>query len=136
MPRPFWLIVNHQSGGMEVMTIVLASGEEALPVFGFEDEAAMFLELGTSSGWKIMETTAGELVSAFSCLCTGVGRVVLDPLPGLDVAAFVDLVSMEREAFVDYLLNARRLPSFLDLSIEALPSGRHDRSRGCSSDVG
>ncbi len=114
------------------MTITLASGEEALPVFGFEDEAAMFLELGTWSGWRIMETTAGELVSALSCLCAGVDRVVLDPLPGLDVAAFVDLVSMEREAFVEYLLNARRLPSPLDLSVEALPSGRHDRS----SDVG
>lgn len=136
MPRPFWLIVNHRSGGMEVLTIVLASGEEALPVFSFEDEAAMFLELGTSSGWRIMETTPGELASALSCLCAGVGRVVLDPLPGPDAAAFVDLVSMEREAFVESLLNARPLRSFLDLGVEALPSGRQDRPRGSAYGMG
>jgi hypothetical protein len=135
-PRPFWLIVNHRSGGMEVLTIALASGEEALPVFSFEDEASMFLDLGTSSGWRIMETTPGELASALSCLCAGVGRVVLDPLPGPDAAAFVDLVSMEREDFVESLLNARRLPSFFDLGVEALPSGRRDRSCGGAGDMG
>ncbi len=37
---------------MEVLRTILASGEEALPVFSFEDEARMFLELG--------HRTAGE----------------------------------------------------------------------------
>jgi hypothetical protein len=52
VPRPFWLIAKYQTGGMEVLRTILASGEEALPVFSFEDEARMFLELG--------HRTAGE----------------------------------------------------------------------------
>jgi hypothetical protein len=31
---------------MEVLTITLACGEEALPVFGFEEGTRVFLELG------------------------------------------------------------------------------------------
>jgi hypothetical protein len=48
--RRFWLIVRHRTGGMEVLRIALARGEEVLPVFSFEDEARMFLELGASGG--------------------------------------------------------------------------------------
>ena len=61
--RPFWLIVKDRTGGMEVLRIILASGEEALPVFSFEDEARMFLELGTSGCWRVRETTTGEVTS-------------------------------------------------------------------------
>ena len=43
--RPFWLIVKYQPGGMKVLRATLASGKEALPIFGFEHEARMFLEL-------------------------------------------------------------------------------------------
>jgi hypothetical protein len=98
---------------MEVLRITLASGEEALPVFSFEDEAKMFLKLGTScGGWRVRETTAGELTSVLFSLCTGVRRIALDPLPGLEAAALVGLVSMGREAFIESLSNMQRLPSF------------------------
>ena len=111
VPRPFWLIVNYQFGRMEVLRINLASGEEALPVFSFEDEARMFLELGASDGWRVRETAAGELTSVLFGPCAGVRRVALDPLPGPDAAALVGLVSMEREAFMESLLNMQQLPS-------------------------
>jgi hypothetical protein len=109
--RPFWLIVKYRNGGMEVLRIKLASGEEALPVFSFEDGAKMFFELGTSDGWRVRETAAGELISILFGPCAGVRRVALDPLPGPDAAALVGLVSMGREAFMESLLNMERLPS-------------------------
>jgi hypothetical protein len=109
--RAFWLIVKYRTGGMEVLRIKLASGEEALPVFSFEDEARMFFELGTSDGWRVRQTAAGELISILFGPCAGVRWVALDPLPGPDAAALADLVSMRREAFMASLLNMQRLPS-------------------------
>ena len=92
---------------------MLASGREALPVFSFEDEAKMFLELGAPGGWRVRETTAGELTSALCGICANVDRVVLDPilLPGPLIEGFNGLLSMEREAFVGSLLNPRRFRS-------------------------
>jgi hypothetical protein len=109
--RAFWLIVKYRTGGMEVLRIKLASREEALPVFSFEDEARMFFELGTSDGWRVRETAAGELISILFGPCAGVRWVALDPLPGPDAAALADLVSMRRKAFMASLLNMQRLPS-------------------------
>ena len=109
--RPFWLIVKYRTGGIELLRIKLGSGEEALPVFSFEDEARMFFELGTSDGWRVRETAAGELISILFGPCAGVRRVALDPLPGPDAAALASLVSMGREAFLEALLNMQQLRS-------------------------
>jgi hypothetical protein len=108
--RPFWLIARHQTGGMEVLKTNLASGKEALPVFSFEDEARMFLELGASGGWRVRETTAGELTSVLCGPCANVDRIVLDPvpLPGRLSEGLIGLLSMERKAFMGSLLNPRR----------------------------
>jgi hypothetical protein len=103
-PGPFWLIVKYRPGGMEVLRATLASGKEALPVFSFEDEARMFLELGTPGCWRVKETTADELTSVLFGLCPGVDRVVLDPLPGPFAQALMDLVSMGRETFMESYL--------------------------------
>ena len=111
-PRAFWLIVRHDAGRMEAMTTDLPSGEEALPVFSLEDEASMYLELGAFDGWRVGETTAGELMSMLIGPCAGVRKVALDPLPGPDAAALACLVSMERETFMESLLNIQLLPPF------------------------
>jgi hypothetical protein len=109
--RPLWLIVKYRVGGMEVLRTTLASGREALPVFSFEDEARMFLELGTSGCWQVRETTAGELTSILFGPCAGVGRVVLDPLPGSFAEPSMDLVSMGRKAFMEsYLKDVETSP--------------------------
>ena len=108
-PRPFWLIVKHRTGGMEALRTTLASGEEALAVFGFEEEAGMFLEIGASGGgWRVRETTPGELISVLYGPCAGVGRVALDPLPRPIAQASSDLVSMKREAFVEWCSSGKR----------------------------
>jgi hypothetical protein len=110
--KPYWLIVRQDVGRTKVLTTGLPSGEETLPVFSFEDEAKMFLELEAFDGWRVGETTAGELTSILFGPCAGVPRVALDPLPGPGAAALAGLVSMEREAFVESLLNTQLLPQF------------------------
>jgi hypothetical protein len=105
-PRQFWLIVKDDLGRLDVLTTNLACGEAALPVFSFEDEARMFLELGTLDGdWRVRVTAAGELISVLFSLCAGVGWVALDPLPGPDVTVWNGLLSMEREAFMAFAAN-------------------------------
>ncbi|HJQ29105.1 MAG TPA: hypothetical protein VJ827_07170 [Rubrobacter sp.] len=109
--RPFWLIARYRTGRMEVLRTILASGQEALPVFSFEDEARMFLDLGASGAdWRARVTSSGELVSVLCGPCAEVDRVVLDPvpLPGPLIEGLNRLLSMEREAFIGSLLNQRR----------------------------
>ncbi len=54
-----------------------------LPVFGFEEEAEMFLWLNTpGSGWKSRPTSCGELLSMLYGPCRRVDRVAPEPLPG------------------------------------------------------
>ncbi len=104
--RPFWLIIKGDAGPMDVLRTTLASGEEALPVFSFEEEARMFLDLGApDGGWRVRKTAAGELVSVLFGPCAGVGWVVLDPLPGPDGAALNGLLSVERGTFAQFAAN-------------------------------
>jgi hypothetical protein len=111
-PRLFWLIVKREPGRIDVLTTNLATGEAALPIFSFEDEARMFLELGALGDWRVRVTSAGELISVLSGPCGGLRRVVLDPLPGLDGEGLNNLLSMEREAFIESLLNLQRRQAF------------------------
>lgn len=105
-PRLFWLIVRRETGQTRVLTTELVSGEEALLVFSFEEEAGMFLKLGApNDGWQVRETTVGELTSILYSVCASVGRVVLDPLPRRTFGALNELVSMEREAFMGFYFN-------------------------------
>ena len=104
--NPYWLIVTYQTSRIEVLTTNLTGGEKAVPVFSFEEEARMFLEYGALEGrWQIRETTAGELISVLFGPCAFVERVVLDPLPEMNVVALSHLVSMPREDFVESLMD-------------------------------
>ena len=109
--RRFWLVARYRTGGMEVLRITLTSGEEALPVFSFEDEAKMFLKLGTScGGWRVRVTTVGELVSVLFGPCASVGRVVLDPLPDPFAEALIVLAGMGRDTFMASHLDMQQPP--------------------------
>lgn len=106
MPGWFWLIVKGEAGPMDVLRISLASGEEALAVFSFEEEARVFLEFGAlDGGWRVRVTAAGELISVLFGPCAGVGWVALDPLPGPDGALWNGLLSMNRAAFTEFAAN-------------------------------
>jgi hypothetical protein len=106
MPGLYWLIVKGEAGPLDVLRTSLASGKQALPVFSFEEEARVFLEFGAlDGGWRVRVTTVGELISIMSGPYAGVGWVALDPLPGPDGTAWNGLLSVEREAFMEFAVN-------------------------------
>jgi hypothetical protein len=98
-------------------------GEQALPVFSGEGEAEMFVWLGGVVGddWRVRETSGGELVSILYGPCAGVGRVALDPSPGM-TAETIRLVSLSRERFVNWIVDSVR-------SVSLGASSRHHAQR-------
>jgi hypothetical protein len=107
------LVVRRCTRGLEVLTI--DGNGEVLPVFGFKEEAEMFLRLGVSgTGWRVRETTRGELVSVLYAPCRDVRLVALDPLPEMAFESTVGFVSLGREAFVEVLLPSNPIPSAVE----------------------
>ncbi len=82
----------------------LADGRRALPVFSFEEEAALFLCLGDQGSWQARRTGAGELVSLLYDPCREVELVALDPMSEVETDMMNRFVSVERDRFVDILL--------------------------------
>jgi hypothetical protein len=103
----FWLVVRHEGRQMEVL-MVGRSGEQALPVFSCVGEAEMFvwLEGAFEDGWRVRETSAGELVSILYGPCAGVERAALDPSPEMVGINAVSLVSVTRERFLSWILGS------------------------------
>jgi hypothetical protein len=101
----FWLIAKNENGRVRVLTLYRC-GEEVLPVFGHEEEAEMFLQLGcvVGEGWGVRESSAGELVSVLCGPCADVKEVALDPLPEMVAGSTVGLVSLPRERFIEQSL--------------------------------
>lgn len=64
----------------------------------------MFLSLGSpGAGWRVKETTAGELTGILLGPCAGIRFVALDPLPELVGRGMIGLVNLRRERFVKRL---------------------------------
>lgn len=101
----FWLITKHETGQMRVLILNPGGSgqEETLPVFSFEEEAETFLrsEAPRTVGWRVRESTLGELVLVLLGACASVTRVALDPLP-VEVGgeAMVRLLSIGRAEFL------------------------------------
>ncbi len=107
----YWLITKNETGQIEVLTID-RKGEEALPIFSHQEEAEMFLWLGeVGDGWHTRESAAGELTSILYGLCSGVKKVVLDPLPQILEEKTDGLVSLNRKRFIDHVLSGERPPA-------------------------
>ena len=85
------------------MTMRLADGRSVLPVFSFEEEAALFLCLGVQGSWQVRRAEAGELLSLLCSSCRKIELVALDPVSDVETDVVNKLVSLERERFVDVL---------------------------------
>ena len=103
--RTYWLVARVRGGRTDVLVAHLTSGLTALPVFGFEEEAELFLQLGAvGRGWRVWEAEAGTLVSMLRGPLKEVERVALDPLPGgIGTGPLDRLASLERERFLGFL---------------------------------
>jgi hypothetical protein len=105
-PTRWTMIARHDANGRLEPLCVRVGTSRVLLVFGFEEEAEMFLRLGgyQASGWQARESSAGELVSVLCGPCADVEGVALDPLPEMLEVATIDLVEVERRRFVGRLL--------------------------------
>ena len=103
----YWLIENSGAQRSEIFTVRVDAESEALPVFSFPDEAEMFLRLGgfEAAGWRIVESTAGELVSRLAGYQrAGVDLIALDPLPEMVISVFdttIALVTLDLSGFAE-----------------------------------
>jgi hypothetical protein len=96
----FWLVAKDGNCSIETLTVD-CGGHEALAVFSHEEEAELFLRLGKiDDGWRVRESSAGEIVSLLFGPCAGVGSVALDPSP-LMAPEMIDLVRVGRDRFVN-----------------------------------
>ena len=100
----YWLLVRDGDDGREILTTDLAGGLKALAVFSFEEEAEMFLCLrGSVDGWRVRETTAGEILSLFYTALKETTCVTLDPIPEDSFLNASGLLSISREKFMTRL---------------------------------
>ena len=110
--RPLWILTSYQHNQMQPLTIDPHGDGGFLPVFSFKEEAQAFLELlgddEKERGWRIRETTAGELISVLLALCAQVKQVALDPLPLSCGSAVLPFISVKRIHFVQDLMGEDR----------------------------
>jgi hypothetical protein len=104
----YWLILG-QAKPRKVLTLHSRLRGEILPVFGSEEDADTFLTpLGAvGGGFTPRPIAAEDLASLLRGPLSSVGTVALDPTPEVDTATVLDLISTDRESFVEYLTNGR-----------------------------
>jgi hypothetical protein len=102
--RPLrYLIARHEHNRLELLTLATSSERVALPVFGTERAARDFLlGGGFGSGWRVRESTTGELVSLLLGRPAVVDCVALDPRPGITTPDDAELRG--KKGFVDVLM--------------------------------
>lgn len=115
----FWLVCRCLNGRLHILTLDCHDPpddgvrDESLPVFGHEEEARMFLDLGGAGemtivgdeGWRVRETGVEELL----WLLRGpesarIREVALDPLPEMATEGTVGLVTVFKERFIERLM--------------------------------
>ena len=115
--RWHWLITKHVTSRMDVFTTHLCGDPKALAVFSCEEEAQMFLDLrlaASKDGWRVRQTSVGELVSVLYGPCSDTKKVVLDPVLEVGREELARLLSMHRNDFLELLLR-EEVPSNLHL---------------------
>jgi hypothetical protein len=71
------LIVKRDAEGANVLVLRFPDDQTALPVFGLEEEAGMFLWLETTGeGWRVAEISEADLAALLRGSCARVRRVV------------------------------------------------------------
>ena len=102
--RSRWLIVRERGNMLDPMCVYVGV-ERVLPVFSFEEEANLFLRLGSYEGhWRARERCAVDLVSVLRGPCADVKSVALDPLPEMLEDGTLALVGVGRERFLKQIL--------------------------------
>lgn len=103
-PNTYWLIEERGRAGSETPIAGLADGRRVLPIFGFEEEARLFVRLSFMSGRRVLRIGTDELVSLLFGPFDDVELVALDPLSDAETDMLNGSVSLSRQRFLDFLL--------------------------------
>ena len=104
-----YLIARLENNRLRVLTLTAGSRGETLPIFGTGQAAHDFLRRGGfGGGWRVRESTAGELISLLMGDLADVESIALDPRPELAVA---DLRSTSKRDFISTLMGGPLLIS-------------------------
>ena len=133
----YWTLARREGGRDEVLIVEVYGGVKTLPLFGLEDEAALFLHFeNPGAGWRTRRVDRGEILRILFGPPSLARRVLLDPLPAALGEHTNLLVSLGREEFAQKLYAERGAASpgrpRLRRCLRILPSGR--RTRGGRGD--
>jgi hypothetical protein len=108
----FWVVFADECRLTCPLTLSLEGGKEALAVFSHQEEADMLLRwFGTvGEGWRIRQTSAGEVVSLLYGPCCGANTVALDPLPEMLADSFISSVALQRGRFFRWVTSRKLSP--------------------------
>ena len=111
----FWVVFADECRLTCPLTLSLEGGKEALAVFSHQEEADMLLWwFGTlGEGWRIRQTSAGEVVSLLYGPCCGANTVALDPLPEMLADSFISSVALQRGRFFRWVTSRKLSPPLL-----------------------
>ena len=100
----WWLLARHRDGQTEVLTLT-CSGYEMLPLFGFREEAEMYLQIEELDDvWQIRKTSAGELLSVLTGPYASVRSVAIDPYPSTLSYEAAEPAGIDPERFVSRVM--------------------------------
>jgi hypothetical protein len=103
-PR-FWVLCREHIDELEPLAVSVPTLGEALAVFGFEEEALLYLSSRYGDGDLHPRPLASdELVALLLGSWSRFELVALDPMPEDDVGIMLRLASIRREDFLDFLL--------------------------------
>lgn len=80
-----YLIASQKDDRLTLLTLADTPRGSALPVFDTRLAAREYLRRGGLVGWRVRESTVGELVSILLGPLAGVERVLVSPSPDPDV---------------------------------------------------
>lgn len=137
----FWIIFAGERRLTRPLTLSLGRGKEALAVFSNEEEAEILLRSFATAGegWRVRQTSAGEVISLLYGPCCAAKAVTLDPLPQLLADGFLSLVALERRRSVRWVMS-RKWARYCVTPVSGMPARAPPRAscarehRGCSRD--
>jgi hypothetical protein len=102
-PR-FWVVGQAHRDGLKPLTVGVPGLGEALAVFGFEEEALLYLGLRYWDDLHPRPVYSDELVALLLGTWSRFALIALDPMPEDDAGIMLRLASIRREDFLDFLI--------------------------------
>jgi hypothetical protein len=103
-PR-FWVVCREHEDELLPLTVSVPGLGEALAVFGFEDEALLYLASSYGEDdLRARSIASGELLAHLDGCWSRFELITLDPMPQDDTGIMLGLASMHRDDFLDLLL--------------------------------